>query len=81
MIRAYELQAKMVYEADFDPTRILFCDSIVDLHDIITMRYRWLIHEFAEYYDDEIYEIDFDREEQFDYSPKHCLIEEEPELW
>lgn len=81
---AHELEAGMVYVADFNDDLALFVERLEHYQDgpnglaFITMYYRWLRHdEFQQYYEGQTYSIDFEYAEQFDYSPELFVITEE----
>lgn len=81
---AHELEPGTFYRADFNDELLLFCDHLDEYQDgkdgltFITMHYRWVRHEFQEdYYQDQIFTINFEWAEQFDYSPEIYVINEE----
>ena len=81
---AHELEPATIYVADFNDNLALFCERLEQWQDgrdglvFITMWYRWLKHdEFQKYYEGEVYSIDFEYGEQFDYSPEYYVITEE----
>jgi len=83
-MKAHELEDKTVYVSNFDPNFMLFCDHLERFQDgengltFITMHYRWMKHDSLHYYGDEIFSIDFEWAEEFDYSAVPFVIQELP---